>query len=207
MSQEFELKRLERSVFTSFFQDGLWDIYGGLILLGFGIGMITGKIIWQILLITIALVIILFRKRIIMSRMGYVRFSPARETQVKRNKIIAVIAGAVLLILGLIIMFLFSADSVAPWAAVVLRDYFLVIFGAILGGLVAIAAFVIGVKRYYGYAALLFIAFTLGQMAERYSDNFDAGMFVFLTGIIIVASGIILFMRFLRANPPASMNN
>ena len=201
MDREYKMEKLEQKVFSSSFQDGLWDIYGGLILLGFGISMMTGKAIWNIVFIAAALVLIVLRKRIVMSRMGNVRFSQTRETQVKRNKLIAMIVGVVFLLLGVLIMFLFSAGNIAPWVTMILRDYFLIIFGAIIAGVVGVAAYVIGVKRYYSYAALVFAAFTAGQLAERYSDSIDAGMMVTLAGFIIFIAGLIIFIRFLNKYP------
>lgn len=201
MNQGYEMEKLEQKVFRSFFQDGLWDIYGGLIMLGFGIGMMTGKTIWNIVFIAMALILIVLRKRIVMSRMGNVRFSQTREMQVKRNKFIAVIVGVVFLLLGIFIMFLFSAGNIAPWVMMILRGYFLVIFGAILAGVVSVAAYVIGVRRYYVYAALVFVAFTAGQLAERYSDSIDAGVMVTLAGFIIFIVGLIIFIRFLNKYP------
>ncbi|MFC1909112.1 hypothetical protein ACFLXD_04580, partial [Chloroflexota bacterium] len=44
-------KELEKRVFGSYFKDGLWDIYGALMLLGFGLSMVTG---WDYLMLAFA---------------------------------------------------------------------------------------------------------------------------------------------------------
>ena len=41
MSNNIDLKEVERKIFTSYFHDGMWDLYGGLVLLGFGLTMLT----------------------------------------------------------------------------------------------------------------------------------------------------------------------
>lgn len=70
MVNDVDLKKVEKKVFGSYFKDGLWDIYGALMLLGFGITMVTG---WDYLMLAFAslsVVLLLFRRRITVPRLG-----------------------------------------------------------------------------------------------------------------------------------------
>jgi uncharacterized membrane-anchored protein len=44
IDQTIDLKKLERKVWTSFFEDGIWDIYLGLLLLAMGVGALVSDI-------------------------------------------------------------------------------------------------------------------------------------------------------------------
>lgn len=45
MSQNINLKELERKAWTSYFQDGLWDMYLGLQLLAWGLAPLLEEIV------------------------------------------------------------------------------------------------------------------------------------------------------------------
>ena len=72
MVDDVNLKEVEKKIFASYFNDGLWDIYGGLLLLGFGLGITTGQTIVLIGFILLAMIPPFVRKPLVMSRLGNV---------------------------------------------------------------------------------------------------------------------------------------
>ena len=196
MTSEIDLQEIERKAFTSFFRDGLWDIYGGLILLGIGLYIMTDQLYTLILCIVSALVLLIFRKRIILPRMGHVVFSQARETRTRRQKQVAMVALTALMFLGIILFALLSIDVMPEGIHQWLADYFLVVFGGLLGAAVGIAAYMTQVLRFYIYAVLVFLAFLLIQVVDV---SFELP--VTIAGGIIALSGVVLFVRFLQKYP------
>jgi len=196
MTPDINLQEIERKAFTSFFRDGLWDIYGGLILLGIGLYIMTDQLYTLILCFVSALILLILRKRIIIPRMDHVVFSAARETRTRRQKQIAMVVLTVLMFLGIILFFLLYADIMPDGIHQWLADYFLVVFGGLLAAAVGIAAYMTQVFRFYIYAVLVFLAFLLIQLVDV---SFELP--VTITGGIIALSGIVLFVRFLHQYP------
>jgi len=79
-----------------------------------------------------------------------------------------------------------------------MADYFFAAFGGVLAILVATAAYVVGVWRYYVYAALTFIAFILASILR---PNDLEGLPVVVVGGIILISGVGILTHFLRKYP------
>ncbi|MFC2019284.1 hypothetical protein ACFLU4_04925 [Chloroflexota bacterium] len=198
MENDKGLKELEQKVFMSYFKDGLWDIYGAFMLLGFGITMITG---WDYLMLAfavLAMVLLLFRKRIVFPRLGQVKFSSERQTKTKRSIVIAIVVGTITMLLGLVFFVLSSTNKMPTWLDVWMGDYFLAAFGGVIALLVAVAAYIVGVWRYYIYAALIFIAFILASILR---PNDMEAIPISIAGGIILISGAVILTRFLHKYP------
>ena len=198
MQRDKDLKELEQKIFRSYFKDGLWDIYGALILLGFGLTILTGWTYIIIAFATFAVVLLLYRRHIIIPRLGQVKFSPERQVKTKRSKIIATATLTGTMLVGLIFFVLYSTDNMPSWLDIWMADYFFAAFGGVLAILVATAAYVVGVWRYYVYAALTFIAFILASILR---PNDLEGLPVVVVGGIILISGVGILTHFLRKYP------
>ncbi|MFC2002129.1 hypothetical protein ACFLUZ_06500 [Chloroflexota bacterium] len=198
MENDKDLKELEKKVFMSYFKDGLWDIYGALMLLGFGLAMVTG---WDYLMLAfavLAVVLLLVRKWIVVPRLGQVKFSTERQTKTKRSILIAVVIGTFTMIIGVVFFMLSTTNSMPEWLDIWMNDYFLAAFGGVLALLVMVAAYVVGVWRYYIYAVLTFIAFVLASILR---PNDMEAIPILIAGGIILISGAVILMRFLRKYP------
>lgn len=198
MENNRSLKEIEQKVFRTYFMDGLWDIYGALILLGFGLTMVTG---WGYLMLAfaiLAVILLLFRQRIVMPRLGQVKFSSGRQGKTKRSKLIAMATLTFTMLLGMIFFVLYSTDNMPGWLNIWMGDYFLAAFGGVLAVLVAASAYVVGVWRYYIYAALTFVAYIVANVLRP--DNLE-GVPITVAGGIVLLSGVVMLTRFLRKYP------
>ncbi|MFX1448787.1 MAG: hypothetical protein ACFFCG_11745, partial [Promethearchaeota archaeon] len=96
MAEKVDLKEMEKRAWKSNFQDGLWDIYFGLLIMGIGfnwlggflglpetMGVMVTLISWDI---GAMVIFILGKKFITTPRMGFVKFGQIRK---KRNKFLA----------------------------------------------------------------------------------------------------------------------
>jgi hypothetical protein len=198
MEDNRDLKKIEKRIIGSYFNDGLWDIYGALILLGFGFTMVTG---WDYLILAFAVVavaLLLLRRRIIIPRLGQVKFSIERQSKTKKSILIAVITGTFTMLLGAVFFVLYSTNTVPQWLDVWMGDYFLAAFGGVLALVIAIAAYLVGVWRYYIYAALTFVAYVIASILRPHDTE---AIPIVMAGAIILIMGAIVLTRFLRKYP------
>ncbi|MFC2014796.1 hypothetical protein ACFLUP_02255 [Chloroflexota bacterium] len=198
MATDVNLKELEQKIFRSYFHDGLWDIYGALMLLGFGLTMVTG---WDYLMLafaTLSVVLLLIKKRVTVPRLGQVNFSLERQAKTKKSILIAVLTGTFTMLLGLVFFVLASTNSLPRWLDIWMGNYFLAALGGMLALVVAIAAYVVGVWRYYIYAALTFIAYVLASILRPIDMEH---LPILIAGSVILISGTVILRRFLRNYP------
>jgi hypothetical protein len=100
LSEDINLKDLEKTTWRATFQDGLWDIYFGLIIMGLGlaplgrflglpegIGVLMIVFSWDILA---GLILMIGKRYISIPRIGFVKF---RQNRKKRSKLLAVFLG------------------------------------------------------------------------------------------------------------------
>jgi MFS family permease len=198
MATDVNLKELEQKVIRSYFHDGIWDIYGAFILLGFGLTMVIGWDYLMLVFAALAVVLLLFRQRIIVPRLGRVKFSSERQAKTKRSILIAMITLTFTMLLGVVFFVLFSTNSIPRWLDIWMGDYFFATLGGMLALLVVIAAYIVGVWRYYVYAALIFIAYVIAGILR---PNDIEGIPIVIAGSIILISGVVILTRFLRKYP------
>ena len=206
MAESIDIKQMEKRAWKSTFQDGLWDIYFGMIIMGIGfpwLGKLFGLPETVDVLVTVmswdfvALVILLLGKKYITQpRMGFVKFGQIRK---KRNKYLGLFIG---------LMFIFTLTT---FIMTLLGLFQLQIPGflvMLLIGLLfitlpfSILAYYLQLKRLYIYALLgglgLFISELLQPiLGSPYNDVIPFGVF----GLVIIITGLTLFIKFLRKYP------
>jgi len=204
MSKNINLKEIERKAFRSTFQDGLWDMYLGFLLLIMGMGPVlpalNTSVMWTlvILLMLSVLAWLAFwagKKFITTPRMGLVRFGPQRKA--KLNKTRAVLSLSALL--G-VIMFVLRATWNIEWAArIPIPAYVWAVQAIVVFGL---GAYFLDVSRFYAYGVLYAIPVPVGIVLLQ---NTGLPGFMFLpfgvSGGIMVLIGVAMFVRFLRDYP------
>ncbi|MFX0008852.1 MAG: hypothetical protein ACFE9R_00945, partial [Candidatus Hermodarchaeota archaeon] len=112
MEEQIDLKGLERKAWRSTFQDGIWDIFMGLLILGLSIAPfgekigLSGELGSMIIVLcwnSIAVVfLILGKKFITVPRIGYVKFG-AKRKKVKKRLLTFLVFNFVLALLFLFI--------------------------------------------------------------------------------------------------------
>lgn len=194
MSYQIDMKEIERQVFLSYSEDGLVDIAIGIVITAWGlmltqepnglIGLIglLGMGIWYI-----------GKRSITIPRIGVIEPSPKMERRLTNLAVF-------LLVLGLVVL----AGIVLSQAtgSTMISDYSLGILGLVLAAGVALLAYLLNAARMYIYALILFASFAGGEILARSITAFDAFAFsVVLGGSLILLSGIIILVRFMRKYP------
>ena len=202
MSKKNSLRAIEKKTYMSYHQDGLLDIFIGIYVLLFGIGIslmtLTDFSTWFIIPAFFPAIMIptwlSAKRRITMPRIGYVNFGVRGV-----NKIMAIFIGLMVAGLGVFMVFGLGASMGEGWA-LTLRDFFISNSMLIIGiGAVSVSSlfgYTMGLKRLYGYGLLIFALFFTGYFI---TIPFE---YILLTiGFVIVISGFVLLMQFIRKYP------
>ena len=202
------LKELERKAFRSTYQDGLWDLYFGLIVICMSIFLYrpaTGYNPLNIVLMLISLIgaYALFwagKRFITLPRMGQVKFG---EKRARRKKTMFIVLGAVVLIqvVFLVIQFIsWRNPEFGDMLNTFLKennamDLAVATIGSLfVGPSMILIAYFIDFPR--GYFIAVMMALNVFLMIL-----FNQPIYSIIIGILIALPGAVLFVRFLRKYP------
>ena len=206
MVKPTNIKEIEKKAWISTFQDGLWDIYFGLLIMGIGfswlgrffglpetLDVLVTLIGWDI---GVILIFFLGKKYITRPRMGFVKFGKIRK---KRNKFLALFIA--LMVAFTLITFIFTLLGIfelpIPGFIVMLLVGLLFITLPF-----SVVAYFLQLKRLYIYALLggfsLFISeLLLPIIGAPYHDIIPFGGI----GLVITVTGLTIFIKFLQRYP------
>jgi hypothetical protein len=206
MATGMDLKQLERKAWISFYQDGLLDIFMGLVLLAVGVpAMLPGVFRSGLsqdaagaVLMVLAFLPYWGGKRFItVHRTGRAEFSRRRKSRQTKAAVIyaisAIIGAAVFLIamLGL-------SSSPPTWVQRLGVDGFLALgIGGFMFLILGLSSYFMDYRRGYVIAALYALAFG-GKVL------FHNPIVFVLAGTVAILMGLAVFVRFLRTHPKLS---
>lgn len=205
MSQNLDLKAVERKAFRSFNQDGLLDIYIGALALalslffaipesGDGEGIYMGL---AFLGVAIAFAIFqLGKKYITIPRLGQVRFGP--ERQKRKVAMMWVMGGFVLVTFGMVVYSIYvwkvGTSAPSPLSPSLERIIVALIAGVISGISVIVKSyFMENIRGYY-------IGFALG-CGLFFTILLNSIIPMIAAGTLILLPGLVIFINFLRQHP------
>lgn len=192
-------KKIERRVFTSFFQAGFIEAYTGIFLLQLGLPALfsrSGFGDWQSALLTLPIALILLivvflvRRLVVTPRLGRVKFLPERRRKLSKLIIVPVLT----LIAGAIVGYIFTEIASLRHIFVGQIPFSLIpiiVFGA--------AAYFLDMKRLYVYGAIVGLIFPLGKYLETVivSRNTLPATILF-TAFVFLGIAIVFLVAFLR---------
>ena len=202
MSQKISLKETEQKVFKSAFQDGLWDILIGSFVLEFAIAPFLSRSLgdfwssavfipfWAIIFLVTRLV----KKRVVIPRVGIVKFGSWRKARLIKFNIVTFVVGLVALALG--ILSSFSFDAVPGWVHIA-RFSLIILVGF------SVAAYFTSFTHLYLYGLLIAFSPLVGEWLYVYANAPHHGFpitFGITAGVAILV-GLVKFVRLLRDHP------
>jgi hypothetical protein len=196
MRKDDELQTIQRKVYMTFFEDGVWDIFLGLFVLGWGLSILTeGTFLPAILFIILYSAVWGIKKWLTYPRIGYVKFSSTSRRVIKTRFVVLL---TVALLLGLLVGVLFGIGTRPKW----LVDYFPLIFYGMLAAIICFAAYWAKANRFYLHAALIF----LGGILHKWPGiPWEFGFIG--SGGIITLIGVGFLIRFLRKYPKVAQED
>ena len=206
MSQIINLKELERKAWTSYFQDGLWDIYLGLLLLAMAISALLSDVgfsesLGMTILIGLEVLAVLVlwvgKKLITVPRMGRVKFGPKRKA--KLSWVMVILFISVLVGAGVFVAALAMRTSRPEW----LNGTF--VFPAVwmVNAMVvfSLGAYFLDFSRLYLIGVMYALAVPLDIMFRQLTD-IDLSFIAFgVPAMVILIVGSVMLVRFLREYP------
>ncbi|MGD9130424.1 MAG: hypothetical protein PVH73_02485 [Candidatus Bathyarchaeota archaeon] len=201
MTEKDSLREIEKKTYMSYHQDGLIDIFVGVYVLLFGLGILLGTVTdfstWFVIpAIFPAIMVpiwISVKKRITMPRIGYVNFGVRGA-----NKLMAIFLGLMVAGLGVFMVFTFASTQWS-WASM-LRDLIfsngMIIIGIAAASISSLFAYTMGLKRLYAYGLLTLVLFFAG-----YFIAFPFEYILLAIGLVIIISGFVLLIGFIRKYP------
>jgi len=187
MNQKINLKKLEKKAWTKYFEDGLWDIFFGIMLLTTVIRTITDNVWFTFLIFSGVLIMIAGKRYMTVPRIGLVKFGPERE--MKRIKLIGIIGIAVIITF---ILFLAGNSINNPPK---------MMFSFIIAALVVVIFAFMAYYLEYFRLALYGILFAIGEILWSQFGESIGLMAMFAFGSTILIIGLITLVLFMRENP------
>jgi hypothetical protein len=189
MSTDADLKRLVRRSYLIFFQDGLWDIFLGLFILGWGLSILTDlAYLAGSLFICLYFIVWSLKKWLTYPRVGYAKLGVRLE---RFRQMVMIILG-IAAVAGICLAIVFLADDRPAW----LTDYFPLVFSGILALVVSVLGGWLGVYRFLTHAGIIFLAGVIQQFTDVAWSYAYIG-----AGAVIVVIGAGYLGRFLRKYP------
>ena len=201
MSQELDLKEIERRVQHTAYQDGLLELFLGGFLVVFALLFLRTPRMAGFSVLVVFVIWPLFermKQRYIYPRIGYVKFGKEKEGDPKGIIVAAVVFVIVLLgALGVLVLTIGAERGLNFWL-----DYFLPAF---VGFMMAIGPFWLGqtygLVRSYVFAALFLVSGIAIPVLGIATGYRAVGLECLLMGLLALVSGVIMFGRFLRHYP------
>ena len=191
METEIDLKKIESKAFRSYLEDGGWDLFMGIMMLGAGLRIYTDNV-WFTLWLVVAVPVILGIKYLVtIPRLGRVRFSVAR--QVLMTKVTVMVTAAVIgtaVVLGLAMAGVDLPEYTIGTAFVVLV---VLIFAAI--------AHVMAYGRIFVYGLLQAACMAVSEFV----GNEPAAIAFLACGIAVIVAGVVTVHQFVHRYPLVDM--
>jgi len=192
MTQDIDLKAIEKKAFTSYHRDGMSDIIAGLALLLAGFSMLYHFSTFAVIMYAVFVPLgVRLRKSIITPRIGFVKFSKARLT--RKNRLMT-IAFSATVIVG-VFNFIAFAGGESSWKEFV-RGLELVPFGIVAAFIMALVGYLFAINRLIVYALL-----TAGSIVTFHLLGIPPPANFFLLGAVILFTGLVLLLNFLKKYP------
>lgn len=197
MTQNVNLKEMEKKAFTSYHEDGVLDLCLGIYILLIGISLATDDLLLFILAYFITFSVWTYAKRKITTpRMGFVKFGPGQTSKVKMVTALAVVVTVLCLLTSVVLWYSTATRSSPSWMKILFSEYIMLLTGVIGASLIALGAYVLGITRLYSYAVIAGAVFAAGHVLGV--SVFPAAVVV---GGVITLGGMIKLIQFVHKYP------
>jgi hypothetical protein len=197
MLEKIDLKQVEHNLFRDFFEDGLIDAMFGVYFLFVGLLLPQhgGLIAFPILLIVFSAPLLqALKKRFTYPRTGYVAFREGDPGLVPWFVLGSLVLGLVALVAVLVAVG--AITDPGQW-----YRWMPIFFGIWLAGIFLGLGLRVRLLRYYVVAGVALAGGPLAALLPLNGKLANVGLFFSAVGVVLLACGIVAFVRFLRNYP------
>ena len=201
MSEQIDLRELERKAYLSYHEDGIIDLMIGFNLINAALWVLaempwlTGSMIAIMTPLYLQL-----KKSITVPRLGHVEFSESRKGKTKRTMFYMVVFNLILFVGGLYAWLSIYGGGRPQWLSDLLENYMLLfgVLGMILSSLVA---YMTDLKRFYSYGLINLVTFTVMSYLRIHLSYS-----LVVLGVIMTLYGFYLLLNFRRKYSPIEVD-
>ena len=203
MNQNIDLKSLEKKTYQINFQDGLYDIMFGIILIAFATAPIAREIIGLayvlILIVPAPLFFILAKKYISLPRIGIAKFAEHRKKKLRTMLIISLITFPISIIL-LLLTFLgpfqiYVGDLLGGYAVPIGAGLFAIF-------ICSLTAYLVDFSHLFIYGLIIGLGIIFAELIETTIHSpFNQTIIFGIPGILVIFLGIYTLNQFLKKYP------
>lgn len=198
MTEEPNLREIEKKAYMSYHQDGLLDIFVGVYVLGFGLGIWAerffdpgfGSIMPAILVAALLPMWIQAKRKVTMPRIGFVKFGP-RGT----HRVHGLFIGLLMMGLAMAFAFTLTQGGSPLWLKTILQ-YGMILIGIVSLAICSLFGYSMGLRRLYAYGLLTLILFVSGHLIGIFF-----GYILLILGATVMVDGFALLISFVRKYP------
>ena len=203
----FNLSEIEKKAYRSTFQDGLWDIFLGSVLLVLSISALLSNIgtarelhmgVLIVLQILVVAAFTVSKKRITVPRMGFVKFGCKRKLRITKSRIVLLVS-----VLAGVVLFLVASLVIQVSQAGRSRLLLLAPLGWVVNSIVVFSflAYYLDFNRLYLYGVLFALPVPFDVAVRQFTGVNLSPIAFAVPATVILAVGIVLLVRFLHKYP------
>jgi hypothetical protein len=211
MSQNIDLKAIEKKVFTSFHQDGLIDLFLGFIMLvsilsstldASGVSDSVRIAIYVPLMVVLGPVLYMLGKRYItFPRLGYVKLG-SKQNRKRRIVIFSIITAVLLTLIILTVVLGNKAGNVGSVFGIKAEFWSSAVVTLIIIGIFSIIAFVLMTPRFYLLGLIVGISEPLYMLVKYFTHIKYLGMIAYgIPAVLLMILGTVVLKRFINKYP------
>ncbi len=198
MNNRLALREIEKRAWLRTFEHGMWDMALGSLFLAFGVSVMVSFA--ALAAIWVAVLLPSFRetgRKLVVPRIGHVQFRGRRQRA--NARVVGMLTALAALGGAVFAVFLWLAgagDAAPPWVDWIGR-HFVIVIGVIWGGAIALTGWLVDFPRLYAYGSLILASLVITDFVPAY----PLGTSLVVSGGLILVTGVVLFVRFLRRYP------
>ncbi|MHC4166785.1 MAG: hypothetical protein ACYSWQ_07500 [Planctomycetota bacterium] len=201
------LTDIEKKAYRSTFQDGIWDIFLGSVLLILAVGallsnrgMPEGRQMTVVIPLQVAAVVFFIagKKCITVPRMGFVKFGRQRKGKIRKSHVVllgSAVVGAV--------AFLVTSQAMrgTPAERLELMDFMPLVWAVNAMVVFSLLAHYLDCPRLYGYGVLFALPVPVDSAIKKFAGVNLSPVTFAVPAIIMLVVGMVLLLGFLRQHP------
>ena len=207
MTAKNDLKTFELKAFTSVFEDGLWDLYLGWMVLSMGLSILLDDLgywlseYWILVLMPLSIIPFLLKRWITVPRLGRVKFGAKR-----RNRLMLLtILFTIVFLIGLV-NYRFPERALLVHSVAIGAPALTWFFSCVI--IFSITAYLLSFPRLYLYGILFALPYPFRIMMKQVPGWYlGSSLLFFISSGIMLAIGVCYLRRFLQKYPKGNVES